>query len=447
MKRSLTETGLNLAEKPISAPSLSGQDKSPTALFGENVSSKTTNRGWLSSAAILSFCVFILLNAIPLGFRLYLSTDRQANNSDDKLGKLHQTVLESPYETNRSGPWPWWIARAYFRTTKPDVVVMGDSQINAAFIQADSITLNKPVDCTVDRACVTLKKKLQQDNPKRIRDDLHFVNLALGGAMPSDYYLMSKTFFTKQNHPKLVVISLSPRSFLDATLSSASATETFQYLAPFVALGNLADYAFTNPIEKYFWLIRTRLTLFTYQQDITLAMHNLLFLCPDLSDHNKFVKGDDPLLSRQPIGSIYSGNGFVSLGDNVVLPNPNVPFRGNEAEYKRRFAQLRPKTLAAQSAYFQSTLQYLKSLGVQVIVVQMPILPPVRLLLPKTFWAGYRSSLKETCRENNAYLLDLIDSSEYPQNQFLDYVHVNAYGAKHFIDQLADYISHNCDLH
>ena len=243
----------------------------------------------------------------------------------------------------------WWVARAYFNTPALDVVAMGDSQINAAFIQADSIALNQPRDCVTDRNCVALKRSLEHKSKDR---NVNLVNLAIGGAMPSDYYLMSRAFFTKEYHPKLVILSLSPRSFLDSTLNSASTTETFQFLSPYVDLKHLTNYAFNNSIEKYFWLLKNKLTIFKYRQDINLAGHSFIKQGFNSLSAKTNDKTQEIIFNRLPAQPIYGGNGFVNPGSSVVLPNPNVPFRGNKAEYVKRFAQLKDKTLVAQIYLF-----------------------------------------------------------------------------------------------
>jgi hypothetical protein len=399
---------------------------------------KTIHLRWYSAAAMVSVLIFVLLNILPISFGQLTESAKQSSDSNAARSKLEHFVKTSSYESEQFGPWPWWVARAYFSTQAPDIVAMGDSQINAAFIQADAIALNKSRDCVTDRDCVALKKSLQHLDKKYHVDNLQLVNLAMGGAMPSDYYLMSKAFFTKEHHPKIVILSLSPRSFLDATLNSASATETFQFLSPFVDLGNLSDYAFSNPVEKYFWLIKNQLAVFKYRQDINLAVHSFIEqLFNSIHTTALNSKAEEVLFNRLPVQPIYGGGGSVSVGSNVVTPNPHVPFRGNKPEYERRFAQLKSQTLVAQSTYFLATLKYLRALGIKVVVVDMPMLNPVRDLLPASFWNNYSAQLKRDCQTNRAYWLDLSNDTQFSQADFLDYVHLNAYGGQKFVDRLA----------
>lgn len=390
----------------------------------------------LPSATIFAFLIFTILNIFSL------LTWSPADNS---LSKLRQRVFNSPSESTLSGSWPWWIARAYLSSKTPNIAIIGDSQINAAFFQTDAAVVGNPVDCAVDRSCPALKAALEQRTPQLAQDDLHLINLALGGAMPSDFYMISKALLTEKEHPKLVILALSPRSFLDSTLTSASSTEIFQFFSPFVKLGNLIDYSFSNPAQKYLWLVKNRLPLFACKPDIDSFADQLLEQCltrigitkvSPLIDQNQSIK-------PHPIQSIYAGDGAVAKGTNMIGPFPFSNFLDNRREYVRRFSRLNQQTYNDQHVYFQSTLKYLRQLGIEVIVVNMPVLKPVRDLLPSRVQQNYLLDLKTTCSANHVSLLNLATSTEFPKRYFIDYVHLNAGGGKVLINQLADFITSN----
>ncbi len=396
----------------------------------------------LSSSTVYALLVFMLLNIMLLIVDGPYRRTHTAQRADDSLAKLRQIVFDSSYETNQSGPWPWWVARAYLNGPTPDIVITGDSQVNAAIIQADAVAMNKSMDCAMDRQCLTLKQAL-----KPMSNNLRLVNLGIGGAMPSDYYLMSKSLFTKKQHPKLIIITLSPRSFLDATLPCASATESFQFFSPFVDIGNLADYTFNNPVQKNFWLAQRKFALFACRQDIELSVREFMENCFYKLYRRKSHTLPNDSSNRQPVvQSIYASNGLVPAGSSVVGPVPLSNFLDNKAEYSRRFAQMKPETLNAQSAFLSATLAYLKEIGASVIVIDMPMLQPVKALLPEIFWDKYHLGLTNDCLANNAHWLDLNSNNEFPQSEFLDYVHLNAAGGKHFVNRVASFINADDNL-
>ncbi len=82
--------------------------------------------------------------------------------------------------------------------------------------------------------------------------------------------------------------------------------------------------------------------------------------------------------------------------------------------------------------------------GVKVIIVDMPMLKPVRDLLPPSFWHNYSAQLKKDCQDNGAHWLDLSHDTQFSSPaDFLDYVHLNAYGGQKFVDRLAIFINEN----
>ena len=408
----------------------------------------------LSSATIYAILVFILLNIMLLMVNGPYHRKNKSQTSDDSLAKLRQSVFDSAYEINQSGPWPWWVARAYLDNSPnsisaPDIVIMGDSQANAAIIQADAVAMNKSMDCTTDRGCISLKKALIQQDITPAGTNWRLVNLSIGGAMPSDYYLMSKSLFTKNQHPKLIIITVSPRSFLDATLPAASATEIFQFFNPYVDLGNLVDYTFDNPAQKWFWLAQRKFALFACRQDINLAVHEFMenCLCKLYPKKSNGLQDQNDTAKRQSaVQSIYTANGLIPVGSSVVGPVPLLTFLDNKKEYSRRFGQMKPDTLTAQSSFMLATLKYLREINVPVIVIDMPMLEPVKILLPAEFWDKYRLGLTNNCIANNAHWLDLDANPEFPQNEFLDYVHLNAIGGKHFVNRVASFIKSDDSL-
>ncbi len=176
-----------------------------TRLIEKQAESKIASTGiFLSTAgipsvAMFAFLIFAILNVFSVLILIPTNYDGQFNNIDKSLYRLRQRVFNSPYEIAQSGSWPWWVARAYLTSKTPDIVVMGDSQINAAFFQTDAVIAGKPVDCAVDRSCPALKAAIRERALPDTANNLRLVSLAMGGAMPSDHYLMSKALLPKSN--------------------------------------------------------------------------------------------------------------------------------------------------------------------------------------------------------------------------------------------------------
>ena len=102
------------------------------------LSNKVSRRSIWVSAAVISICIFICLNILPILFES--GRERKQTNAPDQLRNKLRNFVHA-YESEQRGSWPYWVARAYFSGLEPAFIVMGDSQINAALIQADAMAL------------------------------------------------------------------------------------------------------------------------------------------------------------------------------------------------------------------------------------------------------------------------------------------------------------------
>jgi lysophospholipase L1-like esterase len=68
----------------------------------------------------------------------------------------------------------------------------------------------------------------------------------------------------------------------------------------------------------------------------------------------------------------------------------------------------------------------------------MPTTAANRNLLPASFWQDFRSKIAAVCKENNADWYDLSDCGLFQQSDYLDTVHLNAYGAIRLFPVLAE---------
>lgn len=338
-------------------------------------------------------------------------------------------VFGSKYELMNQGPWPWWVARAFFLEQPADIIIMGDSQINAAVFQADAFARNMPSDCAVDREAVALEKILNATTKGKSK----VVNLAMGGAMCSDQYLMAQALFTKAP-PKIVIIGVNPRCFLDNSLESASTTEPFKYFQPFVDMGPLAKLSFPDYISEAAWRIKENVPL--------LKLHSLSsdFLAGSLglnknSTTPDLVKGRSS--SPQTLRAIYGLANDVKKGETLVPPVIISGFYDNKMEYARRYKDPNIATYQSQKQFFDAYLKTLENLKIKMFVVNMPCLPANRQLLPAIFWQNYCAWVASECRKHGASWVDLSEDPSFTQNYFLDNVHVNAFGAKLLVQKIA----------
>ncbi|MBI2811507.1 MAG: hypothetical protein HYX67_11880 [Candidatus Melainabacteria bacterium] len=339
-------------------------------------------------------------------------------------------IQSSGSEARQQGKWTWWISRNYLgRKSAPDIAMLGSSQMGSATFAADAHTLNQPLDCVLHRSGSTLEKEIFDRTGKRVDT----FNFAMGGAMASDAYMFSKALFKGDKKPKMVVIGVSPRDFIDNTLPSVSSTEPFTFFAPFVELGDLTNVAFPDVLAEANFIVKQNLPLERihealdaaakkYQQDAPTQMTAI----PKASEHKSLL--------RAVLGSADE----VRLNEWLIPASiPAWIFEDNTKEYLNRFRNCRPPLYKAEKAFFNAFLANMQAQHIPVLVVGMPSLAANRTILPNDFWTEFRGDVAGMCKSHNARWVDHTDNPSFVLENYLDTVHLNASGGTKIFAEMA----------
>ena len=333
------------------------------------------------------------------------------------------------------GTWTWWTIKAYFDQPRaPDVLLLGSSQVNSAVWASDAYVLQQPVDCILHRRVLAMETKLK-DQLGAV-GNLTVLNCAAQGAMASDYYMIARALFTADRRPNVVIVGISPRDFIDNKLAAASATEPFRFLSPYVDTGELTAIAFPDVIARL-----------NAQSEWALGKLGLRRLhaaaeawAADRTAVSKHQTGN------QLVNAISNSALKVKPGDWVVPPHLPNQFIDNTAEYASRYKNSNPPSYKIQLAFFAEFLEQIKRENIKVVVVGMPTLPMNRKLLPNGFWDSYRGKIASICVQHDARWLDLSQSCDYQQSDFVDTVHLNARGGVKLIDSFVHLIAGDTEL-
>jgi len=375
------------------------------------------------------------------------------------------------------GTWTWWMARGFVQNSlngAPDIALMGSSQVNSPSWAADARWLHKSVDCLEHRKIVYLGEALKNLSP--LAKPCTVVNCAVQGGMASDYYMIERTLFQDNHRPKLTIICLSPRDFIDNKLPSASSTEPFRFFARFMDAGKLTELAYPNLQERLFARLDTALSRMPVRRlsDFGLAgIKQISSQISSLSENSHsssqaakvaaaanvdevaaqptvFSNGSSmavlgPLPAKQnaPHTTIALAKAIsnrqlqVKLGEWVVPPDMQNIFVDNSVEYKIRYSNPNPPSYAIQQSFFRELLSDLQKRGCSVLVVEMPTLPSNRALLPQKFWSDYQQSLSSACEKTGASLVDFSADADFQKSDYVDTVHLNDFGGLKFFSKLA----------
>lgn len=340
-------------------------------------------------------------------------------------------------------PSSWWLARAYLKDIqRPDVVVCGSSQIGG-LQAADANRLNAPVDFVRDHHCRSIEAHLQKS------DGSPYVFLcALPGAMISDHFAIARALYQSKGAPSAVVLTVSPRDFIDNSLPCAGSTEPYRYFAQFSDMSKYKRLAYNEPWQAFQFIVSEELPLrhlaaylkdkesqYLAAADTTGSAgvdgarnkgandQSLEEKKASINDQVKFVMGG------------YEGN--IKPGQAVLTPNLPRIFVDNSRDYRRRYKNSHPATYDVQMQYFREFLAYLNTQQTRVIVLGMPLTKENRAVLPETFWSKYRADMQALCTGGNATWVDLIADPEFSREDFCDTVHLNGAGGEKLAAKIA----------
>lgn len=380
---------------------------------------KEKNKRFPGGAFGLSLVSFGLMNMVAFGG---IFADKQSEST------LAKDVLNTKKAEVPSGSWTWWAAHGYFEDAKaPDVVMLGSSLVNSACWAADAITTGRPVDCASHHRVFTLEKALQSDldlaSPR-------VVNVSVQGAAASDYYMMTRGLTETGRKPKVLVIGIAPRDFIDNKMQSLGATEPFMFYQRYVDFDDTVAKAYGNPYDRGMSEMEWRLGQLPLRK-----LHATVkpFLTDSKSAADTNVSNKDQL-------RLALSNGAINIrpGDIVVPATMSDLWFDNTKEYVSRYKNPNPPNYKTQLFFFDETLKRMNAQGIKVLVVEMPTLPMNRALLPDQFWTSYRSQLSELCKKNDAGYLDLSNSPDYVKADYVDTCHVNWRGGAKVLKRISE---------
>ena len=364
----------------------------------------TNGAVWRSSTAVALLC-FAVMNVA-----LFLQFSASGHGSTCPISKALKETKDRTFS--------WWTAKAYVEEDKaPDVAVIGSSQMGSATFAADAQLLQQKVDILTHRRAVVLEQGLGALLGHR----LSVFNCAQGGFMISDAYVMSRALFSCRHKPKLVIIGVSPRDFMDNSMDSASTTEPFQFYSRCIKLGKLAIKSFANPLSYCAWVVANNLPLRQVLEHTSPKLDPL----PDRTDSTNTASHQN-----QSIKALSDISGDLKPGVLMIPANIPESLQDNTNEYEHRYHDAYPPVYSSERQFFRELLIFLRQSDIKVVVVGMPTLWTTRALLPDKFWGEFKTSVAQTCHENGARWIDLLDAHGFDANDFLDTVHLNAWGGE-----------------
>lgn len=314
----------------------------------------------------------------------------------------------------------------------PDIVLLGSSQMNSAARAGDAKLMNRAVDCVLHNEVYSLEAALEKAGLPRNS----VVNCSLDGAMASDYWMTARALLTDDHKPKIVILGVSPRDFIDNKLVSASSTEPFKFFSRYVDSGKLNQLAYPDPLARLNAQLEWSLNSLP-----TRTLHSTI---ESLLSSNEFRGNKAP--SQEVLGIVRDSQMMVKPGQYMEPAKTEGFWVDNSHEYINRYKNSSPPCYPIQISFFKEFLAMMREQNIQVLVLGMPTLAQNRNLLSEQFWNSYRNQISSICRDNNASWLDISASPDFDASDFIDTVHVNSKGGHKIFAIMAEKLGSDANL-
>lgn len=377
-------------------------------------------------AALILFC---LANVLALSLPRTISDG--IVRGDASIFVLDPKILQD------GRPASFWIARAFaLANPRPSVVVFGSSQIGG-LQAADANLKQKTLDYVFDRDCPSIERHLVKSSDDQKRHKVFL--LATAGAVMSDHFFAERALFVARLAPQAVVLTVSPRDFIDNSLPCAGATEPYRFYSKYSDFLPYDSLAFDKPLEYFNHFVSANLPLMRVS-----SLFNRLGL------HKQSAKADvgtkdnldkQKALAEAQLKFVTGGfDGNLVPGMATVAPAAPAIFVDNVRDYRRRYKNLDSPMYKTQMQFLHLLLDDLKAKHIRTFIVAMPLTAANRALLPERFTTRMAHDLAEAAHDADADFVDLSADPAFTLADFCDSVHLNARGGERLADKIGQII-------
>jgi hypothetical protein len=198
----------------------------------------------------------------------------------------------------------------------------------------------------------------------------------------------SQSIFSIQFKPKLVVLTLSPRNFIDTNCPLNNSDQPFKSF-----LGS-----------------------------------------------NQYTNNFSPLTWDNPYQPIAPGTLVINASDGYVSQD-------NLEEYRRRYKNPSLEQFSNQMHNLDILMSYLADNKIKIVVFDLPLASANRKLLPASFWQSYNLRISQLCKKYGANRINIDeDIKAFKDNEFIDGIHLNLPGGLRLTTTIALYTANQFHL-
>ena len=329
--------------------------------------------------------------------------------------------------------WEWWRSHSYVSDkSAPDVVLLGSSLVMIPISVLDADYLNHPIDAAKHYESNYLEDSLV--STFKISKPL-CINFGLPGGMVSDDYMVARAMFKGEQKPKIMVVGLTLRDFIEGHVPYAATTSTFKYFQHFFDVSDLVAISMPQWWQRvdYYWA--KTFAISGKRLELQLAASDLLrnSLRPVMSA-NIMPNPVDAQEASQNLASKLKS--VVEEGEFVMQPHSTPPFDDNTREYKSRFRSPNKALFQDENQFLDRLLTYADANNIKVLIANMPLTPSNMALMPSGSYADYMKAVDAAVKKHGCAYVDLNDGKQFVLSDFRDTAHMNGKGGRKFVDAI-----------
>lgn len=327
------------------------------------------------------------------------------------------------------------------QTGRVQFVFLGSSLMLTPLQCADAAFTGKTIDSPYHHRCELFEHQWFETTHDRIKT----FNFAIPGEMPTDSYLIVRDLLQGEKQPKVIVVGVGPRDFMDNLLPSPAATD------PFEQLSRLHE-EHSNDYRPELWsrlnyLLSRACPVYGKKNDLACQSHR--YLLSALAPFLPRIEGNASLRFRNEVLPTYRS---FEVAKNLCLiaplkPGERASFVDNAAEYRARYKKLDLHTFNLQFKYLDRSLALANSRGIQTVLMAMPITGENRQLISEDAWNMYCTRLRMLARHRNAIFIDAQVCANFKRTDFGDTVHLNQPGGLKLVDLVCSRLESDDVIH
>lgn len=388
-----------------------------TEQVSDNKIEKTSKNGWLLSS--FTIWLFVMLVGLNVFFQQV---------------KPLQYIKTSRYVPLEQNPLVSKFPKFFDSTIHPEIIVLGSSLPMEAIARYDAEFSHNLDSTNLDAIRkYTGARYLEHLVEQKTGTKTSVFNLTCVACMTSDAEVILRRIIETGRTPKVVILGMGPRDFIDNIAPAAGKTPVCQLLSSRVTLPEI--FSEKRSVDDFRDLLIGQMVYIykvrgDYKTMLTGWACDLVSHPADLFESKmKNLPAPDAALAKGP-----------QTNNNNSNKNKRSQF-ADLPEWKERYSPANFKRFEAEKASFEKMLSNCHDKGIKVIVVNMPVTEQNRALIPGNLYDRYCQEVCTLPSEYGFEMIDLNSSPSFTTSDFYDSAHLNAGGGKKVQDILVSSVN------